>query len=65
MGVAPNVFLKPMEPAIQRIVDRVQAHQPLRVDAVVPPSVKQPSWKIPAPKPQPPREVTRVSEVVR
>jgi len=29
MGVAPNVFLKPMEPAIQRIVDRVQAHQPL------------------------------------
>ncbi len=31
MGVAPNVFLKPMEPAVQRIVERVQAHQPLRV----------------------------------
>jgi NADH-quinone oxidoreductase subunit M len=29
MGVAPNVFLKPMEPAVQRIVDRVQARQPL------------------------------------
>ena len=31
MGVFPNVFLKPMEPAIQRLVDRVQAHQPLTV----------------------------------
>ncbi len=31
MGVFPNVFLKPMEPAVQRIVERVQAHQPLRV----------------------------------
>ena len=30
MGVAPNVFLKPMEPAVQRIVDRVQARQPLQ-----------------------------------
>jgi len=28
MGVFPNVFLKPMEPAVQRIVERVQAHQP-------------------------------------
>jgi NADH-quinone oxidoreductase subunit M len=27
MGVFPNVFLKPMEPAVQRIVDRVQLHQ--------------------------------------
>ena len=32
MGVAPNAFLKPMEPAVQRIVDRVQARQPLRVE---------------------------------
>ncbi len=32
MGVVPNVFLKPMEPAIQRIVDRVQARQPLVVE---------------------------------
>src|SRR5687768_14423626 len=45
MGVAPNVFLKPMEPAIQRIVDRVQARQPLVVEAVLPPSMK------PRPKP--------------
>ena len=36
MGVVPNVFLKPMEPAVQRIVERVQARQPLRVDAVLP-----------------------------
>jgi NADH-quinone oxidoreductase subunit M len=28
MGVFPNVFLKPMEPAVRRIVERVQAHQP-------------------------------------
>ncbi|MGE0864840.1 MAG: NuoM family protein [Vicinamibacterales bacterium] len=32
MGVAPNVFLKPMEPAIQRIVERVQSRQPLVVE---------------------------------
>ena len=32
MGVVPNVFLKPMEPAVQRIVERVQAHQPLRAE---------------------------------
>jgi NADH-quinone oxidoreductase subunit M len=31
MGVFPNVFLKPMEPAVQRIVDRVQSHQPVHV----------------------------------
>ena len=36
MGVFPNTFLKPMEPAVQRVVERVQAHQPLRV-AVPPP----------------------------
>jgi NADH-quinone oxidoreductase subunit M len=28
MGVYPNLFLKPMEPAVQRIVERVQARQP-------------------------------------
>jgi NADH-quinone oxidoreductase subunit M len=30
MGVVPNVFLKPMEPAVQRIVDRVQSRQPMQ-----------------------------------
>ena len=33
MGVFPNVFLKPMEPAVQRIVDRVQSRQPMQVEA--------------------------------
>ncbi|HJU43157.1 MAG TPA: NADH-quinone oxidoreductase subunit M, partial [Vicinamibacterales bacterium] len=32
MGVVPNVFLKPMEPAVQRIVDRVQSRQPLQAE---------------------------------
>ncbi|MGH9201208.1 MAG: Fe-S-binding domain-containing protein, partial [Vicinamibacterales bacterium] len=30
MGVAPLVFLEPMEPAVRRIVERVQSAQPLR-----------------------------------
>ncbi len=37
MGVVPNVFLKPMEPAVQRIVERVQSRQPLVVEAAMPP----------------------------
>src|SRR5688500_11517911 len=47
MGVFPNVFLKPMEPAVQRIVERVQARQPMVVEAVIPPWAKP---KPPAPK---------------
>jgi NADH-quinone oxidoreductase subunit M len=63
MGVVPNVFLKPMEPAVQRIVDRVQARQPLRVEAVVPPGVRRPSMKLPRPRdPKTPGPVVRVSE---
>ncbi len=46
MGVVPNVFLKPMEPAVQRIVDRVQSRQPLQTaEAVIPYSSR--------PKPKP------------
>jgi len=55
MGVAPNVFLKPMEPAIQRLVDRVQARQPLRVDAVLPHSIKPDSSSPSGPKPTRPQ----------
>jgi NADH-quinone oxidoreductase subunit M len=29
MGVAPNVFLKPMEPGVGRIVQRMEKHQPM------------------------------------
>jgi len=76
MGVFPNTFLKPMEPAVTRIVERVEPHRPQesiraglrqgygrQADAVLPPSVR--------PKPKPPvpipvrREVTRISEVQR
>jgi NADH-quinone oxidoreductase subunit M len=57
MGVFPNVFLKPMEPAVQRIVDRVQSREPMQVEAVIPyssrPKVKSPNPKTPAPSPKP------------
>jgi NADH-quinone oxidoreductase subunit M len=44
MGVVPNVFLKPMEPAVQRIVDRIQARQPLQAGAPAPsPQALRPS----------------------
>ena len=33
MGVFPNVFLKPMEPAITRIVQRLESRDPLQVRA--------------------------------
>jgi NADH-quinone oxidoreductase subunit M len=37
MGVFPAFFLAPMAPAVERLVDRVQAVQPLRVDGAVTP----------------------------
>jgi NADH-quinone oxidoreductase subunit M len=33
MGVAPNIFLAPMEPAVTRIVQRMESREPMRVDA--------------------------------
>jgi NADH-quinone oxidoreductase subunit M len=36
MGVVPNVFLKPMEPAVGRIVQRIEKHQPLTAGRVTP-----------------------------
>ena len=62
MGVAPNVFLKPMEPAVQRIVDRIQARQPLQAEAVLPKSMK-PKPKAPSPKPPAPSPQTVSFEV--
>ena len=32
MGVVPNLFLAPMEPAVTRIVQRLEAREPMRVD---------------------------------
>ena len=56
MGVAPNLFLKPMEPAVQLIVDRVQSRKPsddVRADAVLPKWIK-PAPRLPLPpKPKP------------
>jgi NADH-quinone oxidoreductase subunit M len=36
MGVFPNVFLKPMEPAVSRIVQRVEQRQPLSASIAAP-----------------------------
>ena len=33
MGIFPTFFLKPMEPAVRKVVEQVQFAQPLRVDA--------------------------------
>jgi NADH-quinone oxidoreductase subunit M len=40
MGVFPNVFLKPMEPAITRIVQRMDGREPLRVERFAAPPVE-------------------------
>jgi hypothetical protein len=32
MGVLPMLFLRPMEPAVTRVVERVQSAQPVRVE---------------------------------
>jgi NADH-quinone oxidoreductase subunit M len=57
MGVVPNVFLKPMEPAVQRIVDRVQSRQPnpdTITEAVIPYSLRPRPHNAPqAPRPRP------------
>ena len=50
MGVMPNVFLKPMEPAIARITQRLDARRPLeeiRAEAVLPKSVKPKPRRLP------------------
>ena len=38
MGVLPNLFLKPMEPAVTRVVSRVTQSQRVNVRGVAPPS---------------------------
>jgi hypothetical protein len=32
MGVYPSMFLHPMEPAVKRVVERIQSTQPARVE---------------------------------
>jgi NADH-quinone oxidoreductase subunit M len=43
MGVFPNVFLKPMEPAVTRLVQRMELHQPMRVDGEARPRLVLPA----------------------
>jgi hypothetical protein len=31
MGVLPGIFLRPMEPAVTRVIERVTGKQPVRV----------------------------------
>jgi NADH-quinone oxidoreductase subunit M len=38
MGVAPTIFTAPMEPSVNKVVERVQSGQPARVDARAPDS---------------------------
>jgi NADH-quinone oxidoreductase subunit M len=47
MGVVPNVFLKPMEPAVQRIVERVQSRQPMVVVEALLPKSSKPKPRLP------------------
>jgi NADH-quinone oxidoreductase subunit M len=42
MGVFPTFFLRPMEPAVQRLVDRIQARQERLVEAGRPPAAGRP-----------------------
>jgi len=40
MGVFPSVFLRPMEPSVRKVVERVQAARPVRVESPrTPPAV--------------------------
>jgi NADH-quinone oxidoreductase subunit M len=36
MGVLPNLFLKPMEPSIQRLLDQVRRGAPVQAERIVP-----------------------------
>jgi hypothetical protein len=38
MGVVPGIFLRPMEPSVTRLIERVTANQPVRVRLDRPPS---------------------------
>jgi NADH:ubiquinone oxidoreductase subunit 4 (subunit M) len=42
MGVFPNVFLRPMEPAINRVIDRVHSREAAVVQASPGPRVASP-----------------------
>ena len=43
MGVAPTLFLRPMEPSVQRVVERIQSSQPVRVENRAPDAGRRPA----------------------
>jgi NADH-quinone oxidoreductase subunit M len=53
MGILPGVFLRPMEPAITRVIDRVTGHQPSVVSASPTREFRAPSPESRAPSPEP------------
>ncbi len=54
MGVVPNLFLKPMEPGVNRIVQRLAEHQPMQVRTSI--SIRDGGTAGVAPAPTLPRE---------
>ena len=49
MGVYPNLFLKPMEPSVTRVIERVNGQQPAQVQAKPPAALPTPN-QLPTPK---------------
>jgi len=52
MGVVPVVFMRPMEPSVNRVVERVTGRQPAQVMAQPLPPVAQSSQPSPQPNAQ-------------
>ena len=50
MGVYPNLFLKPMEASVNRVIERVNDRQPAQVQAVPPAALPTPNLQLPTPK---------------
>jgi NADH-quinone oxidoreductase subunit M len=51
MGVLPQIFLRPMEPAVRKVVERVQAARPVRVQAPAVPAPVVASTQVDQPAP--------------
>jgi NADH-quinone oxidoreductase subunit M len=49
MGVFPAMFLRPMEPAVRKVVERVQSVRPVRVELPQAPAVAQADPLVPTP----------------
>ena len=46
MGIFPMLFLKPMEPAVRKVVEQVQFSQPVRVDGTREPGMQDSTFKM-------------------